>query len=1335
MFCFRDSANQTELEMQTADTQTSSNNCEKLLFVDSYVQTEDQPLVTVSNIVDNSNQTDELLFVGNSPCKTEDKFTETEQSDNPNNSSIDIQTSPVRITNISEYKTNSAQTECNLNEMETQTERNTERNIDTQTVSQNIPCTISIQTTKVAVTNNYSQTDVINLITTKYQKDILMANKEKVELFNNLSAKSIGTQCILSIDNSITNLNNSQIICKKVHSCQTTPKHRNNENINKTRVSHISYSASSSPRGNFDTINPKRKAREFGGQKDAACLNKLASSLDSLDRKIMDSTEELSQHVNIMNLSKDSVFKSFDESRFNSPSPLSSEETNITQIRNQSEEIDNCTSQDDLIRDQHGSCRLERILNKLQSVEEDALDRLLKAAEAQQILTASHSKSHRHEIESLQHSLNDLASVLERGINAIKDDVKCLTDQRSQKKSDTDNLVDALKSSTSTQINDLSENMIRKQNSSFKSVEEIIELGLKQLRQHYNSDELSSEIKFTVNELKKYINSRVSDMQSSLPENVQHVFDSTLKNEIQKFSMDVSIQLRSIVRDELQPIRSRENELQSEIKEVVLKMHDIQRCNASFNEKLRSKTSNSQLKLSEALEENFQIIQQQVHDQQEGLHKKVSYLTSLLQRQDDFNKNTLDVANKITEIKALVEQATSDRQCVERLKVENDLLRTELENERCVQQTFRGSTSLSEYCNRSTCDLESENQLLTSELAVEKQKTSLLEEKIINKNSELQKSYTFLQHHGSVAKLRSPPALGVDTTISAKERNMQREMSEFMAKRDEVESHVYNIEQRNMSLENRVKFMDDFLKNENKKCLQLQQEITCSKFKISSLQEEANLSREEKHVAQQLNAKLKRIEMEKGDTLLKLEEVKDTLQQNENLIKNRGTQVNQLQRQVHQLSESKIELQSDLDMSQESLIMQDKKLKKKDLIHMQLKRELEILSSSLEGKDIALRDIENQICRLRKYNDDKQLLVVQLQSKVKNLSSQHEKKEGEIENYTIQIDHQKNQIELKDYQIKQQNEKLKSVLVENNDLSEETELLKEQITTLNFIKKEKELNDTLLKKSKKDYIQFQEKISSEFVPKSALHLYKIEMDGKYQQTIREHIARYEIATQNYRSKQILLEENFSATEKNLQKEMKNLGDEVIRLRAKLKLRDEQSNSWESKHARAMSSLVAHQSKLAAKNIDGIASTPLRNKIKSSKPKRKSSELISDGLHLDEINNIISTPYKNLPYAEKVLFTHTKSSSQNNYNYTVDQSENDISHEEMLDESINKACEEVKSNSRSSQSKMYINPYTVGFSNTRINGLSNSTQSNFRPRTNFLGSQQHRTKNTLDKSYA
>ena len=74
--------------------------------------------------------------------------------------------------------------------------------------------------------------------------------------------------------------------------------------------------------------------------------------------------------------------------------------------------------------------RLERILTKLQAVEEDSLNRLLRASEAQQILVDSHQQRQHRQVDEFKECLNVLAADVKVGLFGIKEDIKtCLNDR------------------------------------------------------------------------------------------------------------------------------------------------------------------------------------------------------------------------------------------------------------------------------------------------------------------------------------------------------------------------------------------------------------------------------------------------------------------------------------------------------------------------------------------------------------------------------------------------------------------------------------------------------------------------------------------------------------------------------------------------------------------------------------------------------------------------------------------------------------------------------------------------------------------------------------------
>ena len=1085
------------------------------------------------------------------------------------------------------------------------------KNSETQTYKMNLPCTASIQTAKAPIKNALSQTGGDWQLAVATQTDeIIYSNKctqtilgeifflcdKFTQPFTNPNQESIGIQC-----NSESKTFESGVLVKNdLNGPTSLPVEYSSEC--QGEPFDLFYKKKYSSQHSISVTSPVYKSDSIHKQ--------LNTSLDSIDRHIMHSCDNLNpDKIKEFSFSRDSLLKIFDDTTASSPVPNVKREE-------QSQNSSGCSSklQSSPFKKQPSSDmtqfsvkRMERILTKLQAVEEDSLNRLLKASEAQHTLANSHLHHQHQQAEVVKECLNVLAADVKVGLFGIKEDLRnCLQDRDKLNIQVValEDLIQDLKASNALLINDLTNNFLTKYSSGLKELQETIDFCVKELKSSGFTS--SADLNKALHELKECVSTKIELVGDSIPKRVRLSLSALIENELRKVPQNVSMKIECAMEEDMRRIRYLEKDVKSSLDVLSQQFREIEENNSKFEERLKDKNADLNLLVSEAIGQHFQIKEQQIHEEQTNLISKITELTHLLQKKDDFCQDSDKIVHEISDIKDAAQNTNKERSKVERLIIENESLRNALEEENFKRQELEQRLkSLNSSANATLIvDISSGENCSVSEMETVacKSRNSSVSEEVKQKTIQL-------FHSEAPLKTTRSPGLSQRETL--------QEIKDIKAKNMIAEAKLRELEETNFSLDNNMKLSEIILKEEQQRVRKLQSELSSANEMIMKLHQKKSSSHNDILNHQLLVSKVQSLTVDRDEKEYQMNDMNEKIISQESMIKKKENQITQLQRKLNLSIEENTELQIDVQTITSSLMEAEDKIKRGDLLLLQLKKEFEIQRLALQEKEALLTEGDSKLNQLHSDISAKQENHRKLLTLIEDLSLKLDEKQEKIEALTAHLEEMSNQSSLKLTHFEEVKSKLETALKDRNNLLKKNLELQEHIASSDILKQDNDFNQQLLRKSQNDYKELQEKISSSYIPKSSLKFFEQELESKYQLMFNEKLAKLQIASENRQSRETFLKESFAATEENLQKELDSLSEEVVRLRAKLSLRAEKSESWKRRHDHALRRLKTNQEKLALQSIkqnsdDNLKKPKILSEMESNKNEAQMLDLFVIG---------------------------------------------------------------------------------------------------------------------------
>ncbi|XP_047737199.1 uncharacterized protein LOC125178143 [Hyalella azteca] len=325
-----------------------------------------------------------------------------------------------------------------------------------------------------------------------------------------------------------------------------------------------------------------------------------------------------------------------------------------------------------------GSGRVNsELFQKLNDIETEILGKFHESAALQE-LSELRLKNYRAEVEELRAEGEEIQSNFNKSISEIKSVLNNSVDvadaTRTQLKP-VEQTLTQMKLAFNLGIDELKRNAAIQNEICIAHIENVLTTKVKQLKLDDKLHKISEEFRASLTELKQEIN-KTKSKEKSLSEainnpNHEREFQKALLplEESFKYLMETSMNRGEVFNEQL-------------IAQVAGAVECLQKAvdnNDRFNRALKYRVSNTQLQLSESVEENFLILRDQIQKQQEGLLKKLGEVTTGLQKVNNFSNDALEVSALFAELKNLLQTAYSDRHALVSLGQENETLKKELQ--------------------------------------------------------------------------------------------------------------------------------------------------------------------------------------------------------------------------------------------------------------------------------------------------------------------------------------------------------------------------------------------------------------------------------------------------------------------------------------------------------------------------------------------------------------------------------------------------------------------------------------------------------------------------------
>ncbi|CAL4212074.1 unnamed protein product, partial [Meganyctiphanes norvegica] len=244
---------------------------------------------------------------------------------------------------------------------------------------------------------------------------------------------------------------------------------------------------------------------------------------------------------------------------------------------------------------------------------------------------------------------------------------------------------------------------------------------------------------------------------------------------------------------------------------------------------------------------------------------------------------------------------------------------------------------------------------------------------------------------------------------------------------------------------------------------------------------------------------------------------------------------------------------------------------------------------------------------------------------------------------------------------------LKSKLEEINDqkleMKQEIMLFKEERLSFDLLKHEKEMVEKMHKNTEEQLQELRKRLSRDFIPKSNLeHIHK-DFESKYQLELSTRLSELNHLIEEQNKQHETRRKIKESRELDLKNEMSRMSDEIIRLRARLSVYDEQDDTWQTRYERLMDLYHKEQHGAGANKYQRIT--------------KKSSTENQLGFNLQEIEAHLKTPLATStllgqlspPSSLQIPVKGPSNTSDNDtYHYT---------HQDALDRTLNKYLKDEK----------------------------------------------------------
>ncbi|KAK8395196.1 hypothetical protein O3P69_006137 [Scylla paramamosain] len=560
--------------------------------------------------------------------------------------------------------------------------------------------------------------------------------------------------------------------------------------------------------------------------------------------------------------------------------------------------------------------------------------------------------------------------------------------------------------------------------------------------------------------------------------------------------------------------------------------------------KLRLSEANSDL--SEAIEENFRIVQDHLLHLQQTVVQRINEVAEHISISED--KKASNLTRQMMEI---VSQVSGVHSGLAQLQASVEKARSSPTPGSLVDEAFVSSfktyhQQASESFKYQTDSIIQQLEKLQKEIhsgviqgqnAKDQSEVKLLREAVKEKESELstrQAAWEQLQEKMNLQKISLASLQSKEEEWKVKMETLQDKMRDLTSSLKEKEQEVRQEAAKSAAQsEDTVK-----LRQEN--------------FRLSS--EHAKMSaalQAEQHQRQWCEGELQELKKAKDMTEKRMQEVMSYVQQSS---LQRTPPTGRDTDEDDTLASWKQELKK-LEVEKKKL--EERCAEQESRAH-QLELQLREAEVGLELEKNSKVDLEKQLKKAKE-------LVTKLQRDLSDVRQQQEAvRDIETQQTELELE-----IKSREAAMETLRKKLEAVNKEKLELKNTIMELKEEKLSFELVKQEKEFTEQMQRKTEEQLHDLQKRISRDYVSKASLQVMQKELENKYQLELSSKLAELNHIIQEQNKQQESLTKSKHSREQELKNELSRKSEEVIRLNAKLSVLDERGDTWRVRHDRLL----------------------------------------------------------------------------------------------------------------------------------------------------------------------
>ncbi|XP_069190138.1 uveal autoantigen with coiled-coil domains and ankyrin repeats-like isoform X1 [Procambarus clarkii] len=663
---------------------------------------------------------------------------------------------------------------------------------------------------------------------------------------------------------------------------------------------------------------------------------------------------------------------------------------------------------------------------------------------------------------------------------------------------------------------------------------------------------------------------------------VQDIYE--VQDGIKKMSDDIQNKV-SELEQSLQTANKDTRLDQTQINEL---MNTIKESNKQLMVLLKTRTSEANSNISEALEENFHIIQDHLHRLQQTVLKRINEVCDHVNIAEDekvvwLSKQVMEMASQVSGMKSGILRVQSSMEATQSLPSSSGIIDEVL------------ISSLKASNEQAVSTLKFQNQSIIQQLEVLQKEihSTIVQGQISKDNKEVCALKEALnEKENELAKL-----------TSCKE-NLQEKLQQQTIKMEYLKCKEEEQQLKIESVYEKLHYFESVLKEKDEEIHQAAiKNVSHSEDTAKVRQENFRLTSENGKLSSMLQAEQRQHQWYESE-LQSLREAKEVAE----------AKARELMTHLQQTSLERTP-PTGRDDDDDNVRYSKQEIKKLELEKQEAETCYNEQQNRSQRLELQLKEVEVAL-RLEKSNKE-ELEKLYKKSKDSLNFLEHDLSNARQNQETIQEleDHiRESEIEIKsrDMAVEALKKKLEAANKEKLDLKQAVMLLKSEKLTYELIKQEKELAEQMQKKTEEQLHQIQRKIPLEYVSKASLQLFQKEIENKYNLELSAKLAELNQVIEEQNKQQESQAKSRGAREQALENELGKKSEEIIRLRAQLSIHDEREDTWRVRHDRLMA-LYQHQAQTNHNHVHRLTRT--------QKPHEESLSI-----SLQEIDNHLKKPF-------------------------------------------------------------------------------------------------------------